>query len=107
MYAKLRVLAYFNGTSFLKLRSKFACVDYSGITILITASILTTEFVTMYSCYWAMCTYMSISLALGVFGVFMNWSPRFDRPEARPLKLDSSFAGYYGCIVVFTFDIFD
>ncbi|CAI4992690.1 BTE_HP_G0165630.mRNA.1.CDS.1 [Saccharomyces cerevisiae] len=77
----------FNGTSFLKLRSKFACVDYSGITILITASILTTEFVTMYSCYWAMCTYMSISLALGVFGVFMNWSPRFDRPEARPLRI--------------------
>ncbi|CAI1592694.1 hypothetical protein SEUBUCD646_0L00890 [Saccharomyces eubayanus] len=77
----------FNGTSFLGLRSKFACVDYSGITILITASILTTEFVTMYSCYWAMCIYMSISLALGVFGVFMNWSPRFDRPEARPLRI--------------------
>ncbi|EJS42766.1 izh3p [Saccharomyces arboricola H-6] len=77
----------FNGTSFLKLRSKFACVDYSGITILITASILTTEFVTMYSCYWAMCTYMGISLTLGVLGVFMNWSPRFDRPEARPLRI--------------------
>ncbi|CAI4045752.1 Izh3p SKDI_12G0790 [Saccharomyces kudriavzevii IFO 1802] len=77
----------FNGTSFLRLRSKFACVDYSGITILITASILTTEFVTMYSCYWAMCTYMGISLALGVIGVFMNWSPRFDRPEARPLRI--------------------
>ncbi|CCD26802.1 Izh3p NDAI_0I02330 [Naumovozyma dairenensis CBS 421] len=77
----------FNGTSFLKLRSKFACVDYSGITILITASILTTEFVTMYSSFFAMCIYMTISLSLGMFGVFMNWSPKFDRPEARPLRI--------------------
>ncbi|CCC69841.1 hypothetical protein NCAS_0D02600 [Naumovozyma castellii] len=77
----------FNGTCTLKLRSKFACVDYSGISILITASILTTEFVTLYSSYRAMCVYMAISLSLGIFGVFMNWSPKFDRPEARPLRI--------------------
>ncbi|KAL3230487.1 ADIPOR-like receptor IZH3 [Nakaseomyces bracarensis] len=77
----------FNGTSLLHMRYKFACVDYSGISILITASILTTEFVTMYQCPWAMATYMAMSTALGIFGVFMNWSPKFDRPEARPLRI--------------------
>ena len=77
----------FNGTSLLRLRCKFACVDYSGISILITASILTTEFVTMYQCPWAMVSYMALSTALGIFGVFMNWSPKFDRPEARPLRI--------------------
>lgn len=77
----------FNGTSLLHMRCKFACVDYSGITILITASILTTEFVTMYQCPWAMATYMTMSTLLGIFGVFMNWSPKFDRPEARPLRI--------------------
>lgn len=77
----------FNGTSFLGLRSKFACVDYSGITLLITASILTSEFVTMYDYKWSLISYLSISTFLGVFGIFMNWSPKFDRPEARPLRI--------------------
>lgn len=77
----------FNGTSFLRLRSKFACVDYSGITLLITASILTSEFVTMYDYKWSLISYLSISTFLGIFGIFMNWSPKFDRPEARPLRI--------------------
>lgn len=77
----------FNGTCCLRLRSKFACVDYTGITVLITASILTTEFVTMYSFRWSLYCYLAISSALGAFGVVMNWSPKFDRPEARPLRI--------------------
>lgn len=77
----------FNGTSILNLRSRFACVDYSGITLLITASIMTTEFVTMYDYKFSLYLYMSISSVLGLFGVFMNWSPKFDRPEARPLRI--------------------
>lgn len=77
----------FNGTCRLHLRSRFACVDYTGITVLITASILTTEFVTMYSFRWSLYAYLAVSSALGVFGVVMNWSPKFDRPEARPLRI--------------------
>lgn len=77
----------FNGTSFLKLRRKFACVDYSGISILITSSILTAEFVSLYNHKWPMYSYMLISLTLGTIGVFLNCSPRFDSPEARPLRI--------------------
>ncbi|CAR26474.1 ZYRO0B10538p [Zygosaccharomyces rouxii] len=77
----------FNGTHLLRLRSKFACVDYTGITILITASILTVEFVTMYDYKISLLFYMICSLALGIIGVSMNWSPKFDRPEARPLRI--------------------
>lgn len=77
----------FNGTCCLALRSKFACVDYSGITMLITASILTTEFVTMYNYPWSLRFYLAVSTVLGIFGVIMNWSPKFDRPEARPLRI--------------------
>lgn len=77
----------FNGTSFLNLRRKFACVDYSGITILITATILTTEFVTLYNYKLHMCIYVTISLALGVLGVYLNCSPKFDSPESRPLRI--------------------
>ncbi|CAL9738358.1 ADIPOR-like receptor Izh3p [Monosporozyma servazzii] len=77
----------FNGTSTLKLRRKFACVDYSGITILITASILTAEFVSLYDHKIAMFSYMFISLSLGVIGVFLNCSPKFDSPESRPLRI--------------------
>ncbi|AQZ09589.1 IZH3 (YLR023C) [Zygosaccharomyces parabailii] len=77
----------FNGTHLLKLRSKFACVDYTGITVLITASILTVEFVTMYDYKKSLVIYLTTSLSLGVMGVFMNWSPKFDRPEARPLRI--------------------
>lgn len=77
----------FNGTCCLALRSRFACVDYSGITLLISASILTTEFVTMYEYPWSLRCYLAVSAVLGVVGVVMNWSPRFDRPEARPLRI--------------------
>lgn len=77
----------FNGTCCLQLRSRFACVDYTGITLLITASVLTTEFATSYESPWALCGYLAASSALGVVGVLMNWSPRFDRPEARPLRI--------------------
>lgn len=77
----------FNGTCCLGMRSRFACVDYSGITLLITASILTTEFVTMYNNKWSLRFYLAVSTVLGILGVIMNWSPKFDRPEARPLRI--------------------
>ncbi|CCK68943.1 Izh3p KNAG_0B05100 [Huiozyma naganishii CBS 8797] len=77
----------FNGTAFLKMRRRFACVDYSGISILITASILTAEFVTLNDHRPMMILYMTISLTLGIIGVFLNCSPQFDTPEARPLRI--------------------
>lgn len=80
----------FNGTCYLPLRSKFACIDYTGITILITSSILTIEFVTLYQengSSIAMKIYMFLSFILGVFGCLMNWCPKFDTPEFRSMKI--------------------
>ncbi|EDO19023.1 hypothetical protein Kpol_2002p94 [Vanderwaltozyma polyspora DSM 70294] len=77
----------FNGTCSIKLRPKYCCVDYSGITILITASILTAEFVSLYDHRSIMTVYMSLSLLFGCFGLYLNWSPKFDSPEARPLRI--------------------
>ncbi|CCH60402.1 hypothetical protein TBLA_0C06050 [Henningerozyma blattae CBS 6284] len=77
----------FDGTCSYTLRPKFCCVDYTGITILITASILTAEYVSLSHAPIWMFIYMSLSLALGTFGVYINWSPKFDGPEARPLRI--------------------
>ncbi|SCU82876.1 LAME_0C03202g1_1 [Lachancea meyersii CBS 8951] len=82
----------FNGICHLNSRSRCACVDYTGITVLVTASILTTEFVTLSgnsgSPYtWSLLFYATVTTTLGVFGFYMNWSPRFDRPESRPLRI--------------------
>ncbi|CEP62752.1 Izh3p LALA0_S06e02982g [Lachancea lanzarotensis] len=82
----------FNGICHLNSRSNCACVDYTGITVLVTASILTTEFVTLSgdssSPYtWSLLFYATVTTGLGAFGFFMNWSPRFDRPESRPLRI--------------------
>ncbi|KAM3164866.1 ADIPOR-like receptor IZH3 [Lachancea thermotolerans] len=82
----------FNGICHLKQRSNCACVDYTGITVLVTASILTTEFVTLSGSSdatftWSLLFFTGVSAALGAVGVFMNWSPKFDRPESRPLRI--------------------
>ncbi|AGO09838.1 AaceriAAL153Cp [[Ashbya] aceris (nom. inval.)] len=78
----------FNGTCHLKLRSRFVCVDYTGITLLVTASVLTTVAVTLYGLSRPlMYAYMAASVGLGAAAGVMNWSPRFDRPEARPMRI--------------------
>ena len=82
----------FNGICHLQQRSNCACVDYTGITILVTASILTTEFVTLSGAAeapftWSLLFFTTTSSILGVIGVYMNWSPKFDRPESRPLRI--------------------
>ncbi|AET40961.1 Izh3p Ecym_7109 [Eremothecium cymbalariae DBVPG len=78
----------FSGTCHLPLRSRFSCVDYTGITILITASVMTTEAFTLYRLApKAMYLYMGISLCLGVFAAFTNWSRRFDGPDSRIFRV--------------------
>ncbi|SCV03504.1 LAMI_0H08680g1_1 [Lachancea mirantina] len=82
----------FNGICHLVDRSRCACADYTGITILITASILTTEFAVLSGDSSSPYTlpllcYTTASFIFGAFGVFMNWAPAFDRPEARPLRI--------------------
>ncbi|PHH86902.1 hypothetical protein CDD83_9608 [Cordyceps sp. RAO-2017] len=66
--------------------STFACVDYTGISLLIAASILTTEYTAFYCDPVSRWTYMTLTAILGVGGVVLPWQPSFndaDRAWAR------------------------
>ncbi|SPN97581.1 probable IZH3 Implicated in Zinc Homeostasis, membran protein [Cephalotrichum gorgonifer] len=61
--------------------SMFACVDYTGISVLIAASIVTTEWTAFYCDPLSRWVYMSITAVLGTGGVILPWNPRFNGPE--------------------------
>ncbi|KAJ4163298.1 hypothetical protein LMH87_005037 [Akanthomyces muscarius] len=61
--------------------SIFACVDYTGISLLIAASIMTTEYTAFYCDPISRWTYMLLTAFLGIGGVIMPWHPRFNRPD--------------------------
>ncbi|KAH6660039.1 hemolysin-III family protein [Truncatella angustata] len=69
------------------LLERFACVDYTGIALLIAASIMTTEYTAFYcepiSCW----TYMTATGLLGIFGVVMPWHPYFNRADKAWLRV--------------------
>lgn len=58
--------------------STFACVDYTGISLLIAASILTTEYTAFYCDPVSRWTYMALTAVLGLGGVALPWHPRFN-----------------------------
>ena len=58
--------------------SIFACVDYTGISLLIAASIMTTEYTAFYCDPVSRWTYMLLTAFLGVGGVILPWHPRFN-----------------------------
>jgi adiponectin receptor len=57
------------------LMERFACVDYTGISLLIAASIMTTEYTAFY------CEPVSRWTYLGVGGVILPWHPTFNRTD--------------------------
>ncbi|PHH72548.1 hypothetical protein CDD80_4466 [Ophiocordyceps camponoti-rufipedis] len=58
--------------------SIFACVDYTGISLLIAASIVTTEYTAFYCDPVSRWTYMTLTALLGLAGVLLPWNPRFN-----------------------------
>lgn len=58
--------------------SMFACVDYTGISLLIAASIMTSEYTAFYCDPVSRWTYMSLSAGLGIAGVILPWHPKFN-----------------------------
>ena len=58
--------------------SLFACVDYTGISLLIAASIMTTEYTAFYCDPVSRWLYMSITASLGIGGVILPWHPKFN-----------------------------
>lgn len=71
----------------LSVRTRCACVDYTGITILITASIVVAEYCSLYNYPRLLLTYMTFSIICGGTGFIFNWSPYFDKPECRSLRI--------------------
>ncbi|KAI9903034.1 hypothetical protein N3K66_002386 [Trichothecium roseum] len=58
--------------------SIFACVDYTGISLLIAASIMTTEYTAFYCDPVSRGIYMSLTAFLGIGGVVLPWHPKFN-----------------------------
>lgn len=70
-----------NAITDVQLISTFACVDYTGISLLIAASIMTTEYTAFYCEPVSRWTYMVLTALLGVAGVVMPWNPAFNGPD--------------------------
>lgn len=70
-----------NAITDVNLVSTFACVDYTGISLLIAASIMTTEYTAFYCEPVSRWTYMILTAALGIGGVILPWNPTFNGPE--------------------------
>lgn len=77
----------YTNIGFLSVRSKFACFDYSGITVLITSSIITTEHISLREYPNLRLLFVVFSLLAGVVGIGMAWHPFFDKPESRIIRI--------------------
>ncbi|KZF24803.1 HlyIII-domain-containing protein [Xylona heveae TC161] len=64
-----------------KLMERFACVDYTGISLLIAASIMTSEYTAFYCEPMSRWGYMLTTATLGVGGVILPWHPTFNRAD--------------------------
>lgn len=71
----------------LPLRYRFACVDYTGITVLITASIIAVEYISLFHYPKLFKFFISFSIIAGISGLGFNWSPYFDKPECRSIRI--------------------
>lgn len=70
-----------NAVADVGLVSTFACVDYTGISLLIGASIITTEYTAFYCDPTSRWVYMLATAFLGVGGVILPWHPKFNGPN--------------------------
>lgn len=71
----------------LHIKQRMSCVDYTGITVLIAASIVTTIHATLYCHPVARTLYTMLTSAFGIGGVLFTWTPSFDSPEARHTRV--------------------
>lgn len=89
-------------------RALCACCDYSGITVLITCSITAVEYIALYNYPVWQKSFMAISAFCGIAGFGFNWSPYFDKPECRSLRI-GFFVGlaFVGMITFFCSCVFE
>ncbi|KJZ77864.1 hypothetical protein HIM_02501 [Hirsutella minnesotensis 3608] len=81
--------------------SIFACVDYTGISLLIAASILTTEYTAFYCDPISRWTYMVLTALLGLGGVVLPWHPTFNGADMAWARV----AFYIGLVLTGTMPV--
>ncbi|KAK0307205.1 inc metabolism membrane protein [Friedmanniomyces endolithicus] len=69
------------------LMERFACVDYTGISLLVAASIMTTEYTAFYCEPTSRWLYLSTTLVLGTAGTILPWHPTFNRSDMAWLRV--------------------
>ncbi|TGZ79822.1 HlyIII-domain-containing protein [Ascodesmis nigricans] len=72
---------------------RFACVDYSGISLLIAVSIMTTEYTAFYYEPISRACYMGLTLLFGITGVILPWRPIFNEADMRVYRV-----AFYICL---------
>lgn len=70
-----------NGIADKTLLDRFACVDYTGISLLVAASILSTEWTAFYCEPVSRTVYMTLTAVLGVLGTVLPWQSTFNRAD--------------------------
>lgn len=70
-----------NGIADKTLLERFACVDYTGISFLVAASILSTEWTAFYCEPVSRSVYMTLTAVLGLLGTILPWQPTFNRAD--------------------------
>lgn len=71
----------FNSIACQPLMECFACVDYTGISLLVAASIVTTEYTAFYCEPISRWTYILLTMSLGIGGIILPWHPTFNRND--------------------------
>ncbi|KAF2725522.1 HlyIII-domain-containing protein [Polychaeton citri CBS 116435] len=64
-----------------RVMERFACVDYTGISLLVAASIMTTEYTAFYCEPVSRSFYLTTTFILGAAGTILPWHPTFNGPD--------------------------
>ena len=70
-----------NSIADVALMRRFACIDYTGISLLVAASIMTTEYAAFYCEPASRAAYLLATAALGLAGTILPWHPAFNRAD--------------------------
>ncbi|ODV60188.1 Izh3p, partial [Ascoidea rubescens DSM 1968] len=93
----------FSATTNLNLRQTCACIDYTGITILITCSIISIEIIAFEFHYIKKLLFIISTSLIGFSGLLLNWSPTFDKNENKFLRI--GFFCFLAFLGIFSFII--
>ncbi|KAJ4344663.1 inc metabolism membrane protein [Didymosphaeria variabile] len=76
-----------NGISHQTLLERYACIDYTGISLLVGASIMTFEYTAFYCEPRSRWAYMTLTALLSLGGVYLPWNPTFNRNDLAWLRV--------------------